>query len=312
MAKILVATEKPFAAIAVKGIREVVEQAGDELILLEKYTDKSQLLDAVKEVDAIIIRSDKVDNEVLDAAKNLKIVVRAGAGYDNVDLAAATAHNVCVMNTPGQNSNAVAELAFGMMVMAVRNFYNGTSGSELKGKKLGIHAYGNVGRNVARIAKGFGMEIYAFDAFCPKETIEQDGVTALSSAEELYATCDVVSLHIPATSETKNSINYELVGKMPKGGLLVNTARKEVIDEAGLIKLMEERTDLKYVTDIMPVANEEFATKLLMEEKVAVVPGTAFGECGEGFVRISYAYSLENLKEALSRIENFIKKLRKE
>ena len=251
MAKILVATEKPFAAIAVKGIREVVEQAGDELILLEKYTDKSQLLDAVKAVDAIIIRSDKVDNEVLDAAKNLKIVVRAGAGYDNVDLAAATAHNVCVMNTPGQNSNAVAELAFGMMVMAVRNFYNGTSGSELKGKKLGIHAYGNVGRNVARIAKGFGMEIYAFDAFCPKETIEQDGVTALSSAEELYATCDVVSLHIPATSETKNSINYELVGKMPKGGLLVNTARKEVIDEAGLIKLMEERTDLKYVTDIV-------------------------------------------------------------
>ena len=261
MAKILVATEKPFAAIAVKGIREVVEQAGDELILLEKYTDKSQLLDAVKEVDAIIIRSDKVDNEVLDAAKNLKIVVRAGAGYDNVDLAAATAHNVCVMNTPGQNSNAVAELAFGMMVMAVRNFYNGTSGSELKGKKLGIHAYGNVGRNVARIAKGFGMEIYAFDAFCPKETIEQDGVTALSSAEELYATCDVVSLHIPATSETKNSINYELVGKMPKGGLLVNTARKEVIDEAGLIKLMEERTDLKYVTDIMPVAHAEFAEK---------------------------------------------------
>ena len=166
MAKILVATEKPFAAIAVKGIREVVEQAGDELILLEKYTDKSQLLDAVKAVDAIIIRSDKVDNEVLDAAKNLKIVVRAGAGYDNVDLAAATAHNVCVMNTPGQNSNAVAELAFGMMVMAVRNFYNGTSGSELKGKKLGIHAYGNVGRNVARIAKGFGMEIYARKAVC--------------------------------------------------------------------------------------------------------------------------------------------------
>ncbi len=261
MAKILVATDKPFAAIAVNGIREVVESAGDELILLEKYGEKAKLIEAVKEVDAIIIRSDVIDAEVLDAAKQLKIVVRAGAGYDNVDLAAATAHKVCVMNTPGQNSNAVAELAFGMMVMAVRNFYNGTSGKELKGKKLGIHAYGNVGRNVARIAKGFGMEIYAYDAFCPADVIEADGVKPVASVEELYTTCDVISLHIPATAETKNSINYELVNKMPKGGLLVNTARKEVINEAELIKLMEERADLKYVTDIMPVANEEFATK---------------------------------------------------
>lgn len=261
MARILVATEKPFAAIAVKGIREVVEQAGDELVLLEKYTEKSQLLDAVKDVDAVIIRSDKVDAEVLDAAKQLKIVVRAGAGYDNVDLGAATAHGVCVMNTPGQNSNAVAELAFGMMVMAVRNFYNGTSGSELKGKKLGIHAFGNVGRNVARIAKGFGMEIYAYDAFCPKEAMEKEGVIAVDSAEALYETCNIVSLHIPATAETKNSIGAALVGKMPKGGLLVNTARKEVINEPELIRLMEERPDLKYVTDIMPVANEEFAAK---------------------------------------------------
>ena len=261
MARILVATEKPFAAIAVKGIREVVEQAGDELVLLEKYTEKSQLLDAVKDIDAVIIRSDKVDAEVLDAAKQLKIVVRAGAGYDNVDLDAATAHGVCVMNTPGQNSNAVAELAFGMMVMAVRNFYNGTSGSELKGKKLGIHAFGNVGRNVARIAKGFGMEIYAYDAFCPKEAMEKEGVIAVDSAEALYETCNIVSLHIPATAETKNSIGAALVGKMPKGGLLVNTARKEVINEPELIRLMEERPDLKYVTDIMPVANEEFAAK---------------------------------------------------
>ena len=261
MARILVATEKPFAVIAVKGIREVVEQAGDELVLLEKYTEKSQLLDAVKDVDAVIIRSDKVDAEVLDAAKQLKIVVRAGAGYDNVDLDAATAHGVCVMNTPGQNSNAVAELAFGMMVMAVRNFYNGTSGSELKGKKLGIHAFGNVGRNVARIAKGFGMEIYAYDAFCPKEAMEKESVIAVDSAEALYETCNIVSLHIPATAETKNSIGAALVGKMPKGGLLVNTARKEVINEPELIRLMEERPDLKYVTDIMPVANEEFAAK---------------------------------------------------
>lgn len=215
----------------------------------------------MKDANAIIIRSDIIDAEVLDAAKELKIVVRAGAGYDNVDLAAATAHNVCVMNTPGQNSNAVAELAFGLMVMAVRNMYNGTSGTELMGKKLGIHAYGNVGRNVARIAKGFGMDIYAFDAFCPKEVIEKDGVKAVASAEELYSTCDVVSLHIPATAETKNSINYALVNKMPKGGLLVNTARKEVINEAELIQLMEERPDLKYMTDIMPAANETFAAK---------------------------------------------------
>lgn len=261
MAKILIATEKPFAVVAVKGIREVVEQAGDELLLLERYTEKSQLLDAVKDVDALIIRSDKVDNEVLDAAHNLKIVVRAGAGYDNVDLEAATAHKVCVMNTPGQNSNAVAELALGMMVMAVRNFYNGTSGTELYGKKLGIHAFGNVGRNVARIAKGFGMDVYAYDAFCPKEVIENAGVKAVDSAEELYSTCQVISLHIPATAETKNSINAALVGKMPKGGLLVNTARKEVINESELIHLMEERTDLKYVTDIMPAANDEFAAK---------------------------------------------------
>lgn len=263
MAKILVATEKPFAAIAVDGIRKVVEEdGGDQLVLLEKYTDKAQLLDAVKDVDAIIIRSDKVDAEVLDAAKQLKIVVRAGAGYDNVDLEAATAHKVCVMNTPGQNSNAVAELAFGMMVMAARNFYNGTSGWELKGKKLGIHAYGNVGRNVARIAKGFGMEIYAYDAFCPKEVITNDWVKAVDSPEELYKTCQIVSLHIPATAETKGSIGYDLVSLMPKNGLLVNTARKEVIDEADLLKVMEERADLKYVTDIMPVAHADFSERL--------------------------------------------------
>ncbi len=259
--KVLVATDKPFAKVAVDGIRKEIEAAGYELVLLEKYGEKANLLNAVADVDAIIIRSDVIDAEVLEAAKQLKIVVRAGAGYDNVDLEAATAKGVCVMNTPGQNSNAVAELALGMMVMAVRNMYNGTSGTELKGKKLGIHAYGNVGRNVARIAKGFGMEIYAYDAFCPKEAIEADGAKAVDSAEELYAACDVISLHIPATAETKNSINYDLVGRMPKGGLLVNTARKEVIDEAGLIKLMEERADLKYVTDIMPAANAEFAEK---------------------------------------------------
>ena len=255
--KVLIATEKPFAKVAVDGIREVLEQAGYEMLLLEKYTAKQQLLDAVTNVDALIIRSDNVDADVLDAAKQLKIVVRAGAGYDNIDLAAATAHKVVAMNTPGQNSNAVAELALGMMVMAVRNMYNGTSGTELKGKKLGIHAYGNVGRNVARVAKGFGMEIYAYDAYCPDEVMVAEGVTPVNCAEELYATCDIVSLHIPATPETKGSINYALLSKMPKGAVLVNTARKEVINEDELIQLMQDRQDFRYMTDIMPAADQK-------------------------------------------------------
>lgn len=255
--KVLVATEKPFAKVAVDGIRKVIEQAGYELVLLEKYTAKQQLLDAVADVDALIIRSDNVDAEVLDAAKQLKIVVRAGAGYDNIDLTAATAHNVVAMNTPGQNSNAVAELALGLMVMAVRNMYDGTSGTELLGKKLGIHAYGNVGRNVARIAKGFGMDIYAYDAYCPDEVMINDGITPVHSAEQLYSTCDVVSLHIPATPATKGSINYALLSNMPKGGLLVNTARKEVINEDELIRFMQERADFRYVTDIMPAADQK-------------------------------------------------------
>ena len=256
--KVLVATEKPFAAAAVEGIRKEVEQAGNTLELLEKYTEKAQLLSAVADADALIIRSDKVDAEVLDAAKQLKIVVRAGAGYDNIDLAAATAHNVVAENTPGQNANAVAELVFGLLVSAVRNFYNGKSGTELLGKKLGILAFGNVGRNVARIAKGFGMEVYAYDAYCPAEVIEQAGVKAVASQDVLFEECDVVSLHIPATPETKQSINAALVGKMKKGGILVNTARKEVINEEELIALMQERTDLKFVTDIKPDADEAF------------------------------------------------------
>ena len=257
--KVLVATEKPFAKVAIDGIKQVLDEAGYEMVLLEKYTEKKELLDAVADADAIIIRSDIVDAEVIAAAKQLKIVVRAGAGYDNVDLQAASAANVVVMNTPGQNANAVAELALGLMVYAVRNLFNGTSGTELMGKKLGIHAYGNVGRNVARVAKGFGMEIYAYDAYCPKEVIENDGVKALDSVEELYSTCQFVSLHIPATAETKNSINYSLLERMPKNAVLVNTARKEVINEVELIKLMEDRTDFRYVTDIMPAANAEFA-----------------------------------------------------
>lgn len=258
--KVLIVTEKPFAKIAVDGIRKEIEAAGFELALLEKYTEKAQVLEAVKDAQALIVRSDKVDKEVFDAAPELKIVVRAGAGYDNVDLEAATAHGVCVMNTPGQNANAVAELAIGLMIMAVRSFFDGKAGTELKGKKLGIHAYGNVGRNVARIAKGLGMEIYAYDAFCPKEVMEAEGVRPVATAEELYSTCNVVSLHIPSTPETKNSIDYELVERMPKNGLLVNTARKEVVNEADLIRLMEDRPDLKYVTDIMPAHHEEFVS----------------------------------------------------
>ncbi|MDH6307806.1 D-3-phosphoglycerate dehydrogenase [Dysgonomonas sp. PFB1-18] len=259
--KVLIATDKPFAAEAVNGIRSVIEKAGYELVLLEKYTEKKQLLDAVAGADAAIIRSDIFDKEVLDAAKNMKIVVRAGAGFDNIDLDAATANNICVMNTPGQNANAVAELALGLAVYAVRNFYNGTSGTELYGKKLGIHAYGNVGRNVARVAKGFGMEVYAYDPFLTAEQIEKEGVKAVASADELYATCQVVSLHIPATAETKNSINYALLSKMPKNALLINTARKEVINEAEMVKLLEDRKDFKYVTDIMPGNHAELAEK---------------------------------------------------
>ncbi len=259
--KVLVATEKPFAAVAVDGIREVIENSGYELVLLEKYAAKADLLAAVADADALIIRSDKVDAEVLDAAKKLKIVVRAGAGYDNVDLAAATAHGICVENTPGQNSNAVAELVFGMAVMAVRNMFNGTSGTELKDKSLGIHAFGQVGRNVARIAKGFGMKVSALDPYCPDEVMVAAEVAPVHSVEELYKNNKIVSLHIPATDETRKSVGYDLVTLLPKNGVLVNTARKEVIDEEGLRKALRERTDIKYVADIRP----DIADELLEE-----------------------------------------------
>ncbi len=250
--KVLVATEKPFAKVAVDGICKVIADAGYQTELLEKYAERSDLLEAVQDANALIVRSDKVDAEVFDAAKNLKIVVRAGAGYDNIDLDAATAHGVCVENTPGQNSNAVAELVFGMAVMAVRNMYNGTSGSELKDKRLGIHAFGQVGRNVARIAKGFGMKVSALDPYCPDEVMIEAGVTPVHSVEELYSNNDIVSLHIPATAETKKSVGKGLLELMPKNGLLINTARKEVIDEDGLAEAMRDRADLKYVADIKP------------------------------------------------------------
>ena len=256
--KVLIATEKPFAPAAVQGITNELKGAGHEVVLLEKYTEKSQLLDAVKDADAMIVRSDKITPEVLDAARQLKIVVRAGAGYDSIDTAYAKEKGVVVENTPGQNSNAVAELVFGMLVYAVRNFYNGKAGTELMGKKLGILAFGNVGRNVARIAKGFGMEVYAYDAFCPAEAIEAAGVHAVKSQDELFKTCNVLSLHIPATPQTVKSLDYRLVNLLPKKGILINTARKEVINEEELLKLMSEREDLKFITDIKPDADEEF------------------------------------------------------
>ena len=258
----LIATEKPFASVALDGIKKEVENCGNQLLLLEKYTDKGQLIEAVADADALIVRSDKITPEVIDAAKELKIIVRAGAGYDSIDTAYAKQKGIIVENTPGQNSNAVAELVFGLLVYAVRNFYNGKAGTELKGKKIGILAFGNVGRNVARIAKGFGMDIYAYDAYCPKEVIEAAGVTAVENQEKLFEICDVVSLHIPSTPETKQSINANLVSKMKQGAVLVNTARKEIINEPELLELLQKRTDLKFVTDIKPDLNDEFAEKL--------------------------------------------------
>ena len=240
--KVLIATEKPFAPVAVQGIKDVIEAGGHEFVLLEKGT-KEDLKKAVADVEGLIVRSDKIDKEVFDCAPNLKVVVRAGAGYDNIDLAEATARKICVMNTPGQNSNAVAELVFGMLVMVCRNYYNGTSGTELKEKTIGIHAYGQVGKNVARIAKGFGMNVMAYDPFVPSEVMANDGVVSAESINELYSKCDVVSLHIPANNETKKSVNKDIVGLLPKNGILVNTARKEVIDEESLVDALTERAD---------------------------------------------------------------------
>ena len=250
--KVLVATEKPFASVAIDGIRDVLDKAGYDLSLLEGYTDKQELLSAVKDADALIVRSDKVDKEVINASDKLKIVVRAGAGYDNIDLEACTAGNIIAMNTPGQNSNAVAELAFGMMVYLARGGYNGKPGTELKGKTLGIHAYGNVGKCMARIAKGFGMEIFAFDPFVSQADVEKDGIQASKTVEELYSKCQYISLHMPAKAETRGSIGYKLLSLMPPNAVLVNTARKEIINEEELMKVFKERDDFSYISDIAP------------------------------------------------------------
>lgn len=297
MAKALIATEKPFAPVAVENIKDIFNQAGYEIALLEKYENKDDLLKAVEDADALIIRSDKVTKEVIEAGKNLKIVVRAGAGFDNVDLEAATANNVVVMNTPGQNSNAVAELAIGMMIYQARGFFNGKAGKELRGKKLGIHAYGNVGKYVAQIAKGLGMELYAYDPFVDKSYIESNGLHSVNSVEELYSTCNYISLHIPANDKTKKSINFDLLSLMPKNAVLVNTARKEVIDEEGLKKMLEEKEGFAYLSDIAPNNHEEL---LKFEGRYYSTPKKMGAQTAEANINAGIA--------AANQIVNFLEK----
>lgn len=269
--KVLVATEKPFAAVAVDDIRKIIKNAGHEFALLEKYTDKAQLIEAVADADALIVRSDKVTADVIEAAGKLKIVVRAGAGYDNLDLDACTRKGIVAMNTPGQNSNAVAELAIAMMIYMSRNCFTPGTGHEIMCKTVGIQAYGNVGRLVAMKAKALGMNVMAFDPFIPVARIKDEGVIPAESLEQMYSSCDFISLHIPATPQTKGSIGYDLISKMPKGGCLVNTARKEVINEPELIKVLEERPDLKYITDVAASCqaelNEKFGNRVFATSK---------------------------------------------
>ena len=301
--KILVATEKPFAPVAVDGIKEVVAASGNELVLLEKGT-KADLINAVADAAGLIVRSDIVDKEVLDAAKQLKVVVRAGAGYDNIDLAEATAHGVCVMNTPGQNSNAVAELVFGMLVMMIRNNYNGTAGTELKEKTLGIHAYGQVGRNVARIAKGFGMTVSALDPFVKDEDMIADGITPMHSVEELYKNNQYVSLHIPATPQTKKSVTKELIKLMPKNGVLINTARKEVIDEESLAEAFAERADFRYVADVKPDNAAELKEKY--GDRIFYTPKKMGAQTAEANIKAGIAAAeqvVAHLKDGWNRFQ---------
>lgn len=261
MTKVLIATVKPFSAEAVEEVKGVFQKAGYDVQVLSKYPGQSDLVSAVADADALVIRSDNVDREVIGAAGRLKIVVRAGAGYDNVDLDAATEKGIVVMNTPGQNSNAVAELALGMMVYMNRNRFNPTTGTELRGKSLGIHAYGAVGRIVGLIAKGFGMKVHAFDPYIDPVVIKNDGVNWEENVEDLYSKCEYISLHIPANAETRNSVNFKLLSMMPEGATLVNTARKEVVDEPGLLQVFEKRSDFRYLSDIAPDCKEELESK---------------------------------------------------
>jgi D-3-phosphoglycerate dehydrogenase len=269
--KVLVATEKAFAPVAVNQIRLVTEAAGYELALLQNYTNRSDFIKAVSDVDALIVRSDLVTTEVFDAAKKLKIVVRAGAGYDNIDLPACTAHNVVAMNTPGQNASAVAELAFALMLYQARGGFNGKSGTELRRKSLGIHAFGYVGKHVAEIARGFGMDVYTFDPFVVEKDIKKYGVKVYNTREELYSKCQYISLHMPSNEKTKKSIGYDLLKRMPKNAVLVNTARKEIINEEALLKIFEERSDFQYLSDVAPdciaIFEEKYKGRFLFTEK---------------------------------------------
>ena len=301
--KILVATEKPFAAAAVTGIREVVEQGGHELVLVEKGT-KQDMINAIADCAGLIVRSDKVDKEVFDAAPQLKVVVRAGAGYDNIDLDEATKHGVCVMNTPGQNANAVAELVFGMIVSLIRNRYNGTSGTELKGKTLGIHAYGAVGRNVARIAKGFDMKVSALDPFVKDEVMTADGIIPVHSVEDLYKNNQYVSLHIPANDQTRKSVNRALLELMPKNGTLINAARKEVINEEDLMAVLEERADLRYIADVKPDNAAELEEKF--PERVFFTPKKMGAQTAEANINAGLAAAnqvVAHLKDGFNRFQ---------
>lgn len=293
MTKVLVATEKPFATAAVKGIRKVVEDAGFELVLLEKYTNTNELINAVSDVDALIIRSDKATCDVIHAGKNLKIIVRAGAGFDNIDLKAATEKGIVAMNTPGQNSNAVAELATGMMIFMARAQFKGGSGSELKGKKLGLHAYGAVSKLLAKIAKGFGMEVYAYDPFVPSDVITNDGIKAVTAIDDLYSSCQYISLHIPANEKTKKSINMTHLSKMPKGATLINTARKEVIDEESLKLVFDAREDFKYISDIAPDCHAEL---LKYEGRYFSTPKKQGAETSEANINAGIAAATQIVK----------------
>lgn len=301
--KVLILTEKPFAADALAQMQQVLTEAGVEVRLLEKYTDKTQVLEAVADVDGLIVRSDIVDKAVFDAAPNLKIVVRAGAGYDNIDLQAATAAGAVAMNTPGQNANAVAELVFAMMLFMARTRFQASTGSELKGKKLGLHAYGNVGRNVARIAKGFGMEVYAYDPFLSAEKIEAEGVHATKSVEELYETCQYVSLHIPYTAETAGSINMNLLSRMPKKATLINTARKEVVNEQDLLQILADREDFRYIADVKPAAAEEFESRF--GARVLFTPKKSGAQTAEANTNAGVAAAKQSVDFLLHGIDRF-------
>lgn len=262
--KVLLATSKPFASLAVQGIQNIIESAGHQFVKLERYEGKSQLLDAVKDVDALIIRSDMVDKEIIKAAPLLKVIVRAGAGYDNVDLDAATDRGICVMNTPGQNANAVAELVFGMMIYAQRNQFDGSVGRELIGRRLGLYAFGSVAKMVAKIARGFDMPVYAYSPTLTHDDLRKEGeygvITAYTN-KELFQNSDFISLHMPLLEETRYCVNYSLLSLMPQDGVLINTARKELVVEDDLIRIMEERPAFQYVTDIKPDKHDQFLEK---------------------------------------------------